>query len=80
VNYFSLPEIAGFSAKTAAGFVSFYWGGAMIGRFIGAPLLRRFKAGYPACSVRDLCRIASHRVHADRLSPGDVEYPCGWLL
>ena len=31
VNYFSLPEIAGFSAKTAAGFVSFYWGGAMIG-------------------------------------------------
>jgi FHS family L-fucose permease-like MFS transporter len=45
VNYFSLPEIAGFSAKTAAGFVSFYWGGAMIGRFLGAPLLRRFKPG-----------------------------------
>ena len=31
------------SAKAAAGFVSFYWGGAMIGRFLGAPLLRRFK-------------------------------------
>src|SRR6266403_1692136 len=46
VNYFGLPEIAGFSAKTAAGFVSFYWGGAMIGRFLGAPLLRRVKAGY----------------------------------
>jgi MFS transporter, FHS family, L-fucose permease len=46
VNYFGLPEIAGFSPKTAAGFVSFYWGGAMIGRFLGAPLLRRFKAGY----------------------------------
>src|SRR5262249_28113036 len=45
VNYFSLPEIAGFSAKTAAGFVSFYWGGAMMGRFLGAPLLRRFKPG-----------------------------------
>ena len=43
VNYFSLPEIAGFTAKTAAGFVSFYWGGAMIGRFLGAPLLRRYK-------------------------------------
>jgi len=27
VNYFGLPEIAGLSAKTAAGFVSFYWGG-----------------------------------------------------
>src|SRR5271168_4934659 len=46
VNYFNLPEIAGLSARTAAGFVSFYWGGAMIGRFLGAPLLRRFKAGY----------------------------------
>jgi len=45
VNYFGLPEIAGLSAKTAAGFVSFYWGGAMIGRFLGAGLLRRFKPG-----------------------------------
>ena len=43
VNYFSLPEIAGLTAKTAAGFVSFYWGGAMIGRFLGAPLLQRYK-------------------------------------
>jgi len=46
VNFFGLPEIAGLSAKTAAGFVSFYWGGAMIGRFLGAGLLRRIKAGY----------------------------------
>src|ERR1700722_5262460 len=46
VNYFGLPEIAGLSAKTAAGFVSFYWGGAMIGRFVGAALLQRFKPGY----------------------------------
>jgi len=46
VNYFGLPEIAGLSAKSAAGFVSFYWGGAMVGRFLGAPVLRRVKAGY----------------------------------
>src|SRR5579862_2985335 len=46
VNYFGLPNVAGMSAKTAAGYVSFYWGGAMVGRFLGAPLLRRFKAGY----------------------------------
>jgi FHS family L-fucose permease-like MFS transporter len=46
VNYFGLPEIAGLSAKAAAGFVSFYWGGAMIGRFVGAALLQRFKPGY----------------------------------
>ncbi len=36
VNYFGLPGIAGLSAKTAAGFVSFY----------GAGLLRRIKPGY----------------------------------
>src|SRR6201981_1574460 len=44
VNYFGQPEIAGLSAKTAAGYVSFYWGGAMIGRFLGAALLRRIQA------------------------------------
>src|SRR5262249_13185251 len=45
VNYFGLPEIGGLSAKTAAGLVSFYWGGAMIGRFVGAAVLRRVKPG-----------------------------------
>jgi FHS family L-fucose permease-like MFS transporter len=53
VNYFGLPEIAGLSARTAAGFVSFYWGSAMIGRFLGAGLLRRFKPG----SLLALCAI-----------------------
>lgn len=53
VNYFGLPEIANLSAKAAAGFVSFYWGGAMVGRFLGAGLLRRFKPG----SLLGLCAI-----------------------
>jgi len=55
VNFFSLPEIAGFSAKTAAGFVSFYWAGAMIGRFLGAALLRRIKPG----NLLGLCAICA---------------------
>src|SRR6266852_3942343 len=46
VNYFGLADIAGLSAKTAAGFVSFYWGGAMVGRFLGAALLRRIRTGH----------------------------------
>ena len=46
MNYFSLPEIASLSARTAAGFVSFFWAGTMIGRFVGAGLLRRIQAGY----------------------------------
>ena len=55
VNYFGLPQIAALTPKTAAGYVSFYWGGAMIGRFLGAPLLQRFKPGY----LLALCAIAA---------------------
>jgi FHS family L-fucose permease-like MFS transporter len=43
VNYFGLPDIAGFSEKTAAKYVSLYWGGAMVGRFIGSWLLTKFR-------------------------------------
>jgi FHS family L-fucose permease-like MFS transporter len=50
-----LPEVRGLSAKTAAGFVSFYWGGAMIGRFLGAGILRRVKAGHALA----FCAIAA---------------------
>ena len=53
MNYFSLPEIGNLSPRAAAGFVSFYWAGAMIGRFLGAPLLRQFKPG----RVLALCAI-----------------------
>jgi MFS transporter, FHS family, L-fucose permease len=55
VNYFALPQIAGLTAKSAAGFVSFYWGGAMVGRFLGAPLLQRLKPGY----LLAVCAIAA---------------------
>jgi FHS family L-fucose permease-like MFS transporter len=45
VNFFSDPEIAGMEEIQAAKYVSFYWGGAMIGRFIGALAMRRIPAG-----------------------------------
>lgn len=41
INYLSLPQIGGMSEARAAGFVSLYWGGAMVGRFIGSALLMR---------------------------------------
>jgi len=46
VNYFHEPEIGGLAAKIAASFVSFYWGGAMLGRFIGSSFLSGAKAKY----------------------------------
>src|SRR6201997_3877362 len=55
VNYFGLPEIAGLSAKRAAGYVSFYWGGAMLGRFLGAAVLRRIRTGH----LLALCAICT---------------------
>lgn len=45
VNYFNQPEIGGLTEKVAASFVAFYWGGAMVGRFIGSALLQKMKAG-----------------------------------
>jgi len=43
INYFSQSEIGNLSAVVAAGYVAFYWGGAMIGRFIGSALLHGVK-------------------------------------
>jgi MFS transporter, FHS family, L-fucose permease len=41
VNYFGQPEIGGLTEKVAASYVAFYWGGAMVGRFIGSALLQK---------------------------------------
>src|SRR4029077_15106551 len=53
VNYFGQPDIAGLSPQIAAEYVSFYWGGAMVGRFIGAAVLQRIKTGHllAVCTV-----------------------------
>jgi MFS transporter, FHS family, L-fucose permease len=40
VSYLSQPEIGALAVGVAGKFVSFYWGGAMIGRFLGSALLR----------------------------------------
>lgn len=45
INYLGLPQIMNFSERTAAHYVSFYWGGAMIGRFIGSYVLRFVSTG-----------------------------------
>ena len=46
VNYFSQPDIGNISQKVAATFVSFYWGGAMVGRFIGSAILQKVRTGF----------------------------------
>jgi MFS transporter, FHS family, L-fucose permease len=41
INYFTQPEIGNMTVKAAAGLVSLYWLGAMIGRFIGSAVLQK---------------------------------------
>ncbi|MGE5683264.1 MAG: sugar MFS transporter [Bacillota bacterium] len=43
VNYLGQPFIAALPESEAGKFVSFYWGGAMIGRFIGSAVQRKIK-------------------------------------
>jgi FHS family L-fucose permease-like MFS transporter len=45
VNYLMQSNVLGLAAEQAGKHLPFYWGGAMVGRFIGAFLLRLFAPG-----------------------------------
>jgi MFS transporter, FHS family, L-fucose permease len=45
VNFLGEKNIAGLAEADAGKYVSFYWGGAMIGRFVGAAVMQRLKPG-----------------------------------
>lgn len=68
-NYLMLPHTLGLVAERAGEFVSFYWGGAMIGRFIGSAALRVVPAGraLTVCAI-----VACLLAVASALSAGAV--------
>ncbi len=41
VNYLAQPDVGAMTVKVAASYVSLYWGGAMVGRFIGSAILQK---------------------------------------
>jgi FHS family L-fucose permease-like MFS transporter len=45
INFMGEPGIAGLAEKDAGNYVSFYWGGAMVGRFIGAAVMQKIQPG-----------------------------------
>lgn len=45
VNYLGHQDIVGLSEFDAGKMVAFYWGGAMVGRFLGSAIQRRIKPG-----------------------------------
>jgi fucose permease len=66
VNYFSQADIAGFPRRVRRLRVVLL-GGAMVGRFLGAGLLRKFRAGTPA---RRVCDLYSSLVSLSMLTHG----------
>jgi FHS family L-fucose permease-like MFS transporter len=69
VNYFSQPDIGGLTEKAAANLVAFYWGGAMVGRFIGSGLLQKMKTG----QLLGICAVsAAALVGISMLATGQV--------
>lgn len=45
INYLEMKNVMGFSAAEAGNYVSYYWGGAMVGRFIGTVILTKYNPG-----------------------------------
>ena len=41
INFLGEPAVVGLQEKDAGKYVSFYWGGAMVGRFIGAAVMQK---------------------------------------
>jgi FHS family L-fucose permease-like MFS transporter len=44
-NYFNRSDIGNLSLKDAADLLKYYWGGAMVGRFVGSAILQKVRAG-----------------------------------
>jgi MFS transporter, FHS family, L-fucose permease len=55
INYFRLPYIAALTALAGSAYVAFYWGGAMVGRFIGSAVLQKVKTG----TLLTLCALVA---------------------
>ncbi len=64
VNYLMQSSVLGLGAEAAGKHVPFYWGGAMVGRFIGSFLLRIFSPGkvlgFVAAAVITLLLISAN--------------------
>lgn len=69
INYLSRPEIGAMSEAAAANYVSYYWGGAMLGRFGGSLLLRVFA---PAQLLMLFAAIAASLLLTSTLSSGQL--------
>jgi FHS family L-fucose permease-like MFS transporter len=73
-NYLQLPTTLGLDPQSAGHHLSLYWGGAMVGRFIGSALLNRFE---PGRLLAAFAACAGALVLASMLTTGPI---AGWTL
>jgi hypothetical protein len=72
VNYLNQPDIGDLSETLAARYVSLYWGGAMIGRFVGSALLRRVPTGTDASPSSS--RMPTHGSRPMRIATPSLQW------
>jgi MFS transporter, FHS family, L-fucose permease len=74
VNYLMQPSTLGLAAQEAGKHVPFYWGGALVGRFIGSGLLRVFAPG------KVLACVATGAITLILISANTAGPVSGWTL
>ena len=74
VNYLMQPTVLAIGQEAAGKHVPFYWGGALVGRFIGSGLLRLFSPG------KVLACVAAGAMTLILISANMVGTVSGWTL
>ena len=74
VNYLMQADVLGLGAEAAGKHVAFYWGGAMVGRFIGAAVLRLVSPG------KVLAAVATGSMALILVSSLSTGWLSGWSL
>ena len=74
VNYLMQPGVLGLSAGDAGKHVPFYWGGALVGRFVGAGVLARVSPG------KVLATVATGAIALIAISANTVGGLSAWSL
>lgn len=74
VNYLMQSDVLGLGAEAAGKHVGFYWGGAMVGRFIGAAVLRLVSPG------KVLAAVSTGAIMLILISTSTTGWVSGWSL
>ena len=70
INYMASPHVSHMTTAEGARYLMFYWGGAMIGRFLIGAVMLRFMA--PSKMLSDNCIIAIFLIALSMLSKGPL--------